>query len=676
MNSYYHLEMRPPSGCGKMPVVDNLNSKQLEAVEHRDGALLVVAGAGTGKTRVIAHRIANLIKQAVNPNQILALTFTNKAASEMRERVDKLIPKGNPSGSQGLPFVGTFHSLGVHILRECGVAIGISRWFAIYDKDDSVALIRKCLKSEGFDPKQFAPAGILASISKAKGSLISLADFGKGGGSFYTDTVARVWRKYEEELIRQKALDFDDLLIKTVLLLRKHEQVLKRYQSQWKYIHVDEFQDTNLAQYEMIRLLVGEPSAGGNICVVGDHDQTIYTWRGAMVENIMSFEEDFPNAKVIILEENYRSTSNILDAANSVIKKNNNRKNKNLFTSAGIGEEIVLYKAFDPSDEARFVVETIAKLFRGEPSVDRVGLKYEDVAILYRANFQSRALEEAFLDAGIPYTVLGTRFFERAEVRDILAYVKVAMNPDDQTSFARAVATPRRGVGDKTLQEYFGNKEASEKIKSFLLLLSEIREKLLSLPLPQALQYITQKSGYEEMLKKTEEMERLENIAELVNLSSKYRGLPGKEALEKFLTDAGLASDQDALLLEEKSKKRGVRLMTAHAAKGLEFEHVFIVGLEQDLFPHRPMDDDWSSDKQEEERRLFYVALTRAKKRLYLSHAQFRNVYGEQRITTPSEFLSDIPSELIAQSEIKAIKESEIHNRRIGYLPDIEDIVV
>ncbi len=638
----------------------NLNPKQQEAVEHKDGPLLVVAGAGTGKTRVITHRITHLIENGVRPSQILAVTFTNKAAAEMRERVTKLSP------GPALPFVGTFHSLGVHILRESGTAIGVSRWFVIYDRDDSVALIRKCLKQEGFDPKQFAPAGVLSSISKAKGSLLGLEDFGKGSGSFYTDTVARVWRKYDEELVKQKALDFDDLLVKTVELLRTQEPVLKRYRSQWKYIHVDEFQDTNLVQYEMIRLLVGEPPEGGNICVVGDHDQTIYTWRGATIENIVGFEEDFPNAKIVILEENYRSTGNILEAANNVIRKNDNRKDKKLFTSAGTGEEIVLYEAFDPGDEARFVTETVSKL---------KGVAPEEIAVLYRANFQSRALEEAFLNAGLPYTVLGTRFFERAEVRDILAYVKAALNPSDQASFSRSAATPRRGIGDKTLQEHFGSGETSEKVKTFLLLLSDIREQLLTLPLPQALQSVVTKSGYDEMLKKAEESERLENIQELVNLSSKYKGLPNEEALEKFLTDAGLASDQDALLHEDQ-KKKGVRLMTVHAAKGLEFEHVFIVGLEQDLFPHRPMDDDWSRDKQEEERRLFYVALTRAKKRLYLSHAQFRSVYGEQRVTSPSEFLSDIPNELIEARSNPEFAErwSSAGKKGGGYLPDIIEL--
>ena len=319
--------------------------------------------------------------------------------------------------------------------------------------------------------------------------------------------------------------------------------------------------------------------------------------------------------------------------------------------------------------------------YRGEPSGEKRVVKYEDIAVLYRANFQSRVLEESFLNAGIPYTVLGTRFFERAEVQDILAYVKAALNPSDRVSVGRAVASPRRGIGDKTLEQYFVGGETPEKLKMFFLLLNDFGSKLGSMPLPETLRYIARNSGYEEMLKKADEQERLENIQELINLASKYKGLPNEEALEKFLTDAGLASDQDALLME-KDKKRGVRLMTVHAAKGLEFEHVFIVGLEQDLFPHRPMDDDWSENKQEEERRLFYVALTRAKKRLYLSHAQFRSVYGEQRVTSPSEFLNDIPNELIVSHEPNPNLGAKLPSNRKsggrgfgGYLPDTEDII-
>ena len=659
-----------------------LNPKQREAVEHRDGPLLVVAGAGTGKTRVITHRIAHLIANGIKPSEILAVTFTNKAAAEMRDRVQKLI-QDSAFTIQHLPFVGTFHSLGVHILRESGQALGISRWFTIYDRDDSISLIRKSLKSEGLDPKQFAPAAVLSSISKAKGNLISREDFmSESGSSYFGEVVARVWQKYESELREQKALDFDDLLVKTVELLANYEDVRKHYQSRWRYIHVDEYQDTNKVQYEMIRLLTGEYM---NICCVGDSDQTIYTWRGATIENIMGFEEDFPGAKVVILEENYRSTSNILNAANQVISKNDNRKDKNLFTSSGEGEKISIYEAFDPSDEACFVTGTVTKMFNGKSEMAKV--RYEKIAVLYRANFQSRALEEAFLEAGIPYTVLGTRFFERAEVKDIISYVKSALNPDDKMSLSRAAGTPRRGIGDKSLEDYWLGGRASEKLQTFFALLQDFKNKLENLPLPDALKYIVRVSGYEEMLKKSEEQERLENIQELVNLSSKYNppagGLDHEEALEKFLTDAGLASDQDTLLHEKMINGKGARpaggggkLMTVHAAKGLEFEHVFIVGLEQDLFPHRPMDDDWSKEKFEEERRLFYVALTRAKKQVYLSWCQSRQMYGETRVQMKSEYLGDIPNSLLeSASEVEPLGSFRVQPRGSGYLPDLEDII-
>ncbi|HEY4493198.1 MAG TPA: UvrD-helicase domain-containing protein [Candidatus Paceibacterota bacterium] len=660
--------------------MSDLNAKQREAVEHKDGPLLVVAGAGTGKTRVITHRIAHLISRGVKPSEILAVTFTNKASAEMRDRATALISAMSKQQFANLqtPFVGTFHSLGVHILRESGQALGISRWFTIYDRDNSVSLIRKCLKSEGFDPKQFAPAAVLSTISKAKGNLVSREDFASGASSsYFGDVVARVWREYEKELREQKALDFDDLLVQTVKLLNEFKDVRGRYQSEWKYIHVDEYQDTNKVQYEMVRLLVGNPPAGGNLCVVGDADQTIYTWRGATIENILGFEEDFPGAKVVILEENYRSTSNILDAANAVIAKNEGRKEKNLFTSSGSGEKISVHEAFDPSDEARFVTQTISKI-----KSQNAKFNYENAAVLYRANFQSRALEEAFLEAGIPYTVLGTRFFERAEVKDIISYVKAALNQSDRISFARAVASPRRGIGEKSLEHYFATGEVSEKISGFIALLQDFEGKLETLPLPDALRYITIHSGYEAMLKQSEEQERLENVQELINLSNKYKNLNHDEALEKFLTDTGLTSDQDTLLHERQDKKRGVRLMTVHAAKGLEFEHVFIVGLEQDLFPHRPMDDPSTGlgqaiERGEEERRLFYVALTRAKKQAYLSWCQTRQMYGETRVQMASEYLGDVPSELIESAtdiQLDNLASRPPSKRSEGLLPDIEDL--
>ena len=667
-------------------LLDNLNSAQRSAVTHKDGPLLVVAGAGAGKTRVITQRIAHLIKQGIPGNRILAVTFTNKAAAEMKERVmtllenlksqsSKLNQNPNPNdpnwalnfGAWSLPWVGTFHGLGVHILRESGRAIGVDRWFTIYDRDDCVALIRKCEKALGIDPKHFAPNAILSHISKAKGNLVSRADYEEAeGATYFGETVSKVWREYERELVNVKSLDFDDLLVETVHLLAEHEPVRKHYQTKWQYIHVDEYQDTNKVQYEMIRLL---SAVHQNIAVVGDVDQTIYSWRGSSIENIMGFERDFPGATVVVLEENYRSTSNILNAANEVIRKNKNRKEKNLFTRSGDGEKIRLFEAFDAADEADFVVRTVRE-FKKVP--------LEEMAVLYRANFQSRVLEEAFLRAGLPYTVLGTRFFERAEVKDVLAYVRAAMNPADRTSFERAVSNPRRGIGDKTLETYFVTGEIQEKLRNFLKLLEEFRQQLLNTPLPESLRYIVRNSGLETDLKKKgdEGVERLENIQELVNLSLKYKDLPHEEAVAKLIEEASLASDQDSLLIAQNlstssRQGKGVKLMTVHAAKGLEFRIVFIVGLEQGLFPHEPNDpSDATVEHEEEERRLFYVALTRARERVYLSHSTVRTIYGEQRINLPSEFISDIPTDLFEQAIIE-VTPSTPRNRARGLLPDI-----
>ncbi len=679
-------------------LLDNLNPAQREAVTHKDGPLLVVAGAGAGKTRVITHRIAHLVEQGVRADQILAVTFTNKAAAEMRERVTALlgsrlqvagVSKTDPSSliphPSRLPFVATFHTLGVHILRESGRAIGIGRWFSILDRDESLSIVRKCEKALGFDPKHFEPRSILGAISREKGNLVSREEYeSREAESYFGDVVAKVWRAYQAELTKAQLLDFDDLLGLTVKLLTEYEDVRKHYQTKWRYIHVDEYQDTNKVQYEMIRLLAAEHM---NVAVVGDADQTIYTWRGATIENIMGFERDFPGATVVLLEENYRSTSNILEAANAIIAKNKNRREKKLFTRGDKGEKIVLYEAFDALDEAEFVVKAI-KEHKCVP---------EQVAVLYRANFQSRILEEAFLRAGLPYSVLGTRFYERAEVRDVLSYVRAAMNQGDQASVARAAATPRRGLGEKTLEAYFASPSEAlakdgGKLRSFLKLLEEFKEKLLALPLPDALKYIVRASGLEEHLKKLKDegQERLENVQELINLAGKYKGMPNEEAVSHLLSDSALASDQDSLLVAKEEKKKGVKLMTVHAAKGLEFKHVFVVGLEQGLFPHERMDDEgMTRERQEEERRLFYVAITRARERLYLSWAQTRQMYGQTLVQTASEYLSDIDAALL---DLKAsytptidysrpghrldhsVPEVRSRSKSGGLLPDVEEL--
>ena len=643
--------------------MSELNNAQKEAVDHLEGPLLVVAGAGAGKTRVITHRIANLIDNGVKPGQILAVTFTNKAAGEMRERVLSLINKSstlNPDPLQkATPFVSTFHSLGVYILRASGRAMGISRWFAIYDRSDSIAAIKRVMKAKSYDPKQFEPKGILGMISREKGNFVARGEFEvEAEGNYYREIVADVWEGYEKELQEQRALDFDDLLVKTVELLQNFPEVLNRYQSMWRYIHVDEYQDTNRVQYELVKLLAGENK---NICVVGDEDQMIYGWRGASIRNILDFESDFNGAHTVFLEENYRSTPTILEAANSVIKKNEERKEKTLFTNNSDGEKILVYEAFDGADEAGFIVGKCQKIIDA-------GTRPEEIALLYRANFQSRVLEEAFLAAGVPYTLLGTRFFERKEVRDILAYASAALNPEDRAAISRVINTPRRGIGDKTIAKIFAGqkndlpKKTQEKIHNFFETLKHFRELLLSKKPADSLRTIVKESGYEKMLQAggEEEQERLENIRELVSLARKYDELTPEEGIEKLLTDASLSDDQDVLAREalrsgsgHGAAKKGVRLMTVHAAKGLEFDHVFVVGLEQDLFPHTKMGEGMTPERLEEERRLFYVALTRARKQLYLSHASLRFIYGAQVVNVPSEFLMDIPGDLLESVEQK-----------------------
>ena len=640
-----------------------LNKAQREAVECTAGPLLVVAGAGAGKTRVITHRIAHLIETGIKPENILAVTFTNKAAGEMRERVGKLIGTGDPYQNQGV-FVSTFHSLGVYMLRLSGRPLGISRWFTIYDRTESIRVIKGVMKEKGYDPKQFDPKGILHTISRNKGNFISEKEFAaESAGNYYFEIVSEVWSGYTKILEEQKALDFDDLLVKTVELLKKAPEVLKHYQSRWQYLHVDEYQDTNKVQYELIRLLAGGDK---NLCVVGDEDQMIYGWRGANIRNILDFERDFTGATTVFLEENYRSTPTILTAANKVIRHNEQRKEKKLFTRNPEGDKLLIYEAFDGLDEARNLVDRSAKIISA-------GTKPEEIAVLYRANFQSRILEEAFLEAGVPYTILGTRFFERREIRDILAYAKAALNPEDRASISRVINVPKRGVGEKTLAKVFAGKLAEvppgtrKKIEDFYARLSEFRKLLENKKTSEAIKEIIVRSSYEKMLMEggEPEQERLENVRELVTLCKKYDVLPPEEGIEKLLTDSSLADDQDALT-READRKRGVRLMTVHAAKGLEFDYVFVVGLEQDLFPHTKMGEGVTPERLEEERRLFYVALTRARKRVFLSHASLRYIYGSQMVNVPSEFLSHIPNSLYETVTTRKQPENSFSNKNEG----------
>lgn len=625
-----------------MEHLKHLNEKQREAALHKDGPILIIAGAGTGKTSTLTHRILNLVKEGVSPSEILAITFTNKAAKEMEVRVSELLSKnGFNLGMRyedARPFVGTFHSLGVYILRAHAHVFELTKHFTIVDKNSASSLMKEAVKEQGIDSKQFSPDRIAGAISRQKGALVTLKQYKDDvGNAYFPMIVAAVWERYEKLLAREKALDFDDLILKTVILLRDNKNIREEYQKKWQYIHIDEYQDTNGVQYEMARLLAGEKM---NICAVGDGDQNIYSWRGANLQNILNFETDYRGAQTILLEENYRSTQTILAAANDVIKKNTVRKEKNLFTKNIEGDKISLIESYDEGGEARAIGEKIKSLVES-------GTNPEDIAVLYRANFQSRALEEAFLIMEVPYQVLGVRFFERKEVKDILSFIRAALNPESLSDIKRIIDSPPRGIGKATLMKMFAKDEesltpaAQKRVAEFWALLASIKEYALIEKTSKLIQFVSEKSGIENSLKtgSDEDNERLENIHELVTLATKYDILPPEEAVEKLLGDASLASDQDSMM----KSSRAVKMMTVHAAKGLEFPYVFITGLEQDLFPHKRMGSGpVSKEDSEEERRLFYVAVTRAKKKLYLSYASVRTIFGQRQVNAPSEFLSDI----------------------------------
>lgn len=652
-----------------MNYLEGLNERQKEAVLSKDGPLLIVAGAGAGKTKTITHRIAYLIQQGVAPEQILAVTFTNKAAKEMNERVQSLVENGQDYADPfdvpiGKPLVCTFHSLGVRIIKENARLLGLSRFFPILDDDDSMSLIKESMKELGIDPKTVSPRSVRSFISRSKNDFLSEEDFSGQTVKSYSQAInLSVWRKYEEKKKKEGGLDFDDLLLETTKLLQKNPEVLHAYQARWSHIHVDEYQDTNKVQYLLTQLLA---KANRNICVVGDGDQNIYSWRGADIVNILNFEKDYPDAKVVLLEENYRSTKTILLAANAVIKKNKERIDKNLFTSNEEGEMVSLFEAYNDRIEAEFVAEKSVEL------MDK-GTKPEDIAVLYRANFQSRLLEEKMLEYSVPYQVLGVKFFDRKEVKDVLSYLRLAFNPESFSDLRRAISYPKRGLGKVAVTKILaGQKDALPakslvKVNEFFESISRMKDFAESHQPSETLRYVIKASGIEADLKagKTDDdIDRLENVMELASFAAKYDGFPPVEGIEKLIEEACLASDQDSLSSEgearkEKSKK-GVKLMTVHASKGLEFKYVFIVGLEAELFPH--VRDDMSDI--EEERRLFYVAITRAREKLFLSYATLRQIFGQTKLQMPSEFLKDVPSEVLYREE----RESSGFGNNVIYL--------
>lgn len=617
-----------------MSHLDGLNEQQRKAATHTKGPLLVVAGAGTGKTKTIVHRILNLVHTGVNPRSILALTFTNKAAQEMRERIESQL-----SSNDGVPTVCTFHSLGVRILREHHRLVGVNRYFTILDSQDTSSLIKEAMKELDIDTKLWEPRKISSAISRAKGDKQNPETYPVTNNPL-TSIVKPVWARYEELKKASKALDFADLLAETYQLLSKHSEVLETYQKRWEYLHVDEYQDTNTIQYGMVKLLT---SSEQNICAVGDGDQNIYSWRGADMSNILNFEKDFPGAEVILLEQNYRSTGRILQAAHEIISKNTERVEKKLVTSNGEGNAVTLYQAFSAHQEADWVAQQVKRCIED-------GVEPGEIAVLFRTNFQSRILEESFLQYLIPYHVVGVKFFSRKEVKDLMSYIRAALNPGSLADIRRIINEPKRGIGKVSVAKIFAGQEAElsgkaeASYRSFTSLLSKIARYAEEHAPSETIKYTIQEAGFQKMADGSEEdQERFANMKELVTFATKYDMV--EHPLEQFLEEVSLLSDQDSLR-SEKGEGGTVKLMTIHASKGLEFDHVFVVGLEQGLFPSQG-DDSKNRYEEEEERRLCYVAFTRAKKQLHLSYAQLRTIYGQQRINEPSEFIRDLSPETI-----------------------------
>lgn len=640
-----------------MEILASLNPAQRQAVEAIEGPVLILAGPGSGKTRVITHRVAYLVKVCgVSPQRIMAVTFTNKAAREMRERLEQLL--GQVSEALTL---GTFHAICSRILRREGQAIGLNSRFVIYDDEDQLNLIKRSLQELNLDPKQYAPRALQSGISAAKSRLITPQDYAQQVNSYFEEIVQRVYQRYQQLLSQSGAVDFDDLLMKTVQVFNDHPEILSRYQLRYGHVLVDEFQDTNIAQYELIKQLAGKYH---NICVVGDPDQSIYSWRFADLRNILSFERDYPEAKVMLLEQNYRSTRIILEVASDVISTNVQRKPKNLWTENEVGSAVVIIESYSQEEEAQSVVNEIEKL------VSQAQISLKDCAVMYRVNAQSRVLEETFMRYGVPYKLVGgTRFYRRQEIKDIIAYLRVIHNPHDNVSLARIINTPARGIGQGTLgklQAWATSQDASlydalkqaveskalfprviQALTGFVALVDRLIAKSHELNLAELLNEILEHTGYREyILEKEGGEERWENIMELKSVAKEYAEFNPEEALAAFLEKVSLVSDIDEL--DERAD--AVTLITLHQAKGLEFPVVFIVGMEEGVLPHRKSFDD--PEEMEEERRLCYVGITRAEKRLYLLRSYRRSLFGNSLANPPSRFLQDISPRLVTTKRL------------------------
>ncbi|MFI5341827.1 MAG: ATP-dependent helicase, partial [Candidatus Methylomirabilales bacterium] len=636
------------------PILADLNPPQEEAVLHAEGPLLILAGAGSGKTRVITRRIAYLIgRRGVQPWQILAVTFTNKAADEMRRRVEQLL------GARGLTVaLGTFHSTCVKILRKWHRELNLRSSFVIYDDADQLSLIKDCLKTLDWSERTLNPRGVAARISRAKNEMLTPGEYATVANDFTEERTAKIYALYQDRLRASHAVDFDDLLMLTVLLFRDKPHVLQYHQNLWRYVLVDEYQDTNHAQYQIVNFL---SRAHGNLCVVGDDDQSIYRWRGADLNNILDFEQDHPGCKVIRLEQNYRSSQNILDAAGGVVAHNIGRKGKTLWTENPAGEPIVLFQARDEQAESDFVVRTI----RGLAAEN--GYTLDDFAIFYRTNAQSRVLEDALRREVTPYVIVGgLRFYERKEIKDILSYLRLVANPDDAQSFKRIVNVPPRGIGQATLDKLAGlaiaertsiweacklmgerkilGPRAVKALAELVALIERTRTKLEVITVPELILELLETTGYLADLKNEGTVEaesRIENLQELVSAAREFLERSEDQSLQAFLDSVALIADIDELA----EGSGAVTLMTLHSAKGLEFPVVFITGMEEGVFPHaRAMTDD---DELEEERRLCYVGMTRAKDRLFLSAALSRRLYNNDAFNLPSRFLDEVPVPLV-----------------------------
>lgn len=621
--------------------LETLNDRQKEAVLYNEGPLLIIAGAGAGKTKTLTTKIAYLIeKMGVLPSNILAITFTNKAAKEMKDRIIRLI------GSIGYQIqTSTFHSFGLKLLKENYERLGFDKNFVIMDSDDSLTIVKKILKDMDLDPKIYNPRAIRNKISSCKNELISPKAYSRYTVSPYEEIVCKVYEKYQEKLMKNNAVDFDDLLILPIKLFEENKDILEKYQEQFKYILIDEYQDTNEAQYKLTKMLSEKYRL---ITCVGDDSQSIYSFRGANYKNILNFEKDYKDAKTILLEQNYRSTSYILNAANDVIKNNKMKKEKNLWTSRGEGNKVKYYRALSESDEAYYVVKGIKQAISN-------GDNYDDIAVLYRTNAQSRNLEEAMLKENIPYRVVGSfYFYSRKEIKDLLAYLRLIHNEKDNISLLRVINTPKRGIGLKTIENL--TKKADEenisiyeaitsgKELEFKKIIEKLKEVSENVTLTELIDKILTGTGIKEELEKEEDLTsevRLENLEEFKSITKSFEEREGLISLEDFLLEISLVSDAE----EYKDDTNRVSLMTVHSVKGLEYKDVFIVGMEEGIFPH--MNSLMESSEIEEERRLAYVAITRAKDNLTIINARRRTLFGREQVNPPSRFISEISTDLL-----------------------------